>query len=213
MSSNPEKQAEPVGNGLNPENSYYDILGVSTQATQEQIRSAYRRKSKQYHPDTTPLDPREAAVKFQVLNQAYDHLRDQKKRMLYDLNLQAAASPNPPPSRSQDPPPRTGSNSAFLEARDRPLSPGEIFALFILGLTFVGCLLLAIVVGISRGEVLIQALPQEAAKKPQVTAQQITVPLPDSQPRSPTQAQSQFSTRPAPHLLHPLNLQRSSASG
>jgi hypothetical protein len=60
------------------------------------------------------------------------------------------------------------SSSAYLDATDRPLSPGEIFALFILGLTFVGCLVLAIAIGITRGEAVLQpsavhpdALPQE----------------------------------------------------
>jgi hypothetical protein len=44
------------------------------------------------------------------------------------------------------------SKSAYLDATDRPLSPGEMFALFIMGLTILGCLLLAIAIGLTRGD-------------------------------------------------------------
>jgi len=58
---------------------------------------------------------------------------------------------NHPVSRSYD-----WSKSAYLDASDRPLSSGEIFALFMLVLTFVGCLLLAVAIGLTRGEAAFQ---------------------------------------------------------
>jgi hypothetical protein len=56
------------------------------------------------------------------------------------------AAPKVPPK----PPPRP--SSAYLDPNDRPLSPGEIFALFILALSLVACLAIAIVIGILRGD-------------------------------------------------------------
>lgn len=44
------------------------------------------------------------------------------------------------------------SSSAYLDAIDRPLSAGEVFALFLLGITFVGCIVLAVALGLARGE-------------------------------------------------------------
>jgi curved DNA-binding protein CbpA len=130
--------------------TYYHLLGVAADATPEQVRRAYRQQSKIYHPDTTTLAPKDAAEKFQQVNQAYLVLINPDQRRRYDLQLlKSPAGVTPPPQRRTPSPPPS---SAFLDARDRTLSPGELFALFILGLTFVGCLLLAMVVGVTRGD-------------------------------------------------------------
>lgn len=56
----------------------YRVLGVSRDATPEQIKSAYRKKAKQYHPDLHPNDPN-AAAKMNEINEAYDMLTNPEK--------------------------------------------------------------------------------------------------------------------------------------
>jgi DnaJ domain len=137
-------------------NSYYAILGLHPSASAIDIRRAYRELSKRYHPDTTDLPSQMATDKFRQLNEAYATLSNPDRRSLYDLKIgysrlnviQAPSDLNNPTSLSR---PRE-SNSAYLDPTDRPLSAGEIFALFILGLTLVGCLLLVIVIALIRGE-------------------------------------------------------------
>ncbi|MFO7294545.1 MAG: J domain-containing protein [Clostridia bacterium] len=62
---------------------YYKILGVSRDATQEEIKRAYRRLAKKYHPDANPGD-KEAEQKFKEINEAYQVLGDEEKRKKYD---------------------------------------------------------------------------------------------------------------------------------
>lgn len=62
---------------------YYKILGVSKDIPQSEIKAAYRKRSKQFHPDLHPDDPK-AKAKFQMLNEAYDVLSDPDKRARYD---------------------------------------------------------------------------------------------------------------------------------
>lgn len=62
---------------------YYKTLGVKRAATQEEIRKAYRRLARKYHPDLNPGD-KVAEEKFKQLSEAYDILSDSKKREVYD---------------------------------------------------------------------------------------------------------------------------------
>ena len=63
---------------------FYEVLGVSKNATQDEIKSAYRKKAKQYHPDLNKDDPQGAAEKFKQVNEAYSVLSDETKRRNYD---------------------------------------------------------------------------------------------------------------------------------
>ena len=62
---------------------YYAVLGVSKTATDDEIKKAYRKLARQYHPDLNP-DDREAEKKFKDINEAYEVLSDKEKREKYD---------------------------------------------------------------------------------------------------------------------------------
>ena len=61
----------------------YTILGVSKQASAEEIKKAFRKKAMQYHPDKNPGN-KEAEEKFKEINLAYETLKDPKKKQYYD---------------------------------------------------------------------------------------------------------------------------------
>jgi len=63
--------------------NYYSILGVAQNATVKEIKTAFRRLARQYHPDLNPNDPI-SAEKFKKISQAYDVLSDNSKRRRYD---------------------------------------------------------------------------------------------------------------------------------
>lgn len=72
---------------------YYEILGVNRGATEEEIKKAYRKEAKKYHPDLNPGD-KEAERKFKEVNEAYEVLSDSQKRARYDQFGHAGVDPN-----------------------------------------------------------------------------------------------------------------------
>ena len=62
---------------------YYKILGVDKSIDQKDVKKAYLKRAKQFHPDLHPDDPK-AKAKFQALNEAYDVIGDPEKRRKYD---------------------------------------------------------------------------------------------------------------------------------
>ncbi|MFS8028745.1 putative DnaJ domain, Chaperone J-domain superfamily [Helianthus anomalus] len=70
--------------------SYYGILGVSVDSTNEQIKRAYRKLAMQWHPDKWVKNPSvlgKAKTKFQQIQEAYEVLSDQRKRSMYDVGF------------------------------------------------------------------------------------------------------------------------------
>ncbi len=120
--------------------NYYQILGLAPSAAPGEIRAAYWRLCKVYHPDITDLPAAVAVTRFQQVREAYTTLIDPRARQAYDCLLKSGQPPGPPVapvSVALDP----------LDPKDRPLSAGEVFALLILGLTFLACLALAVILG------------------------------------------------------------------
>lgn len=72
--------------------AYYDLLGISTDATEAEIKKAYRKLAIKHHPDKNPDDPT-AAAKFQEISAAYQVLSDTTLREKYDLYGQDQAQP------------------------------------------------------------------------------------------------------------------------
>lgn len=64
--------------------NYYKILGLSENATPEEVKAAYRKLAMKYHPDRNP-DDKDATKKLQEINEAYEVLSDPAKRRTYDL--------------------------------------------------------------------------------------------------------------------------------
>src|SRR5687768_17189630 len=69
---------------------YYEVLGLARGATEDEIRKAYRRLARQYHPDVNK-DP-QAEAQFKEINEAYEVLSDGDKRAAYDRFGHAAVS-------------------------------------------------------------------------------------------------------------------------
>ena len=72
---------------------YYEVLGVKSEASADEIKKAYRTLAKKYHPDMNPGN-KEAEVKFKEVNEAYDVLSDEEKRAKYDQFGHAAFDPS-----------------------------------------------------------------------------------------------------------------------
>src|SRR5262245_43268139 len=89
---------------------YYDILGVSKNASPDELRRAHRKLVRQHHPDVNRDNP-QAAEKFKEVQEAYDVLSDETKRKQYDQFGHAGVGTGPDPSE------------AFRRARGRGAGP------------------------------------------------------------------------------------------
>jgi molecular chaperone DnaJ len=69
---------------LKQKRDYYEVLGVTREAAEQEIKSAYRRLALQHHPDRNPGNQEEAGEKFKEITEAYSVLADPQKRSAYD---------------------------------------------------------------------------------------------------------------------------------
>jgi len=125
--------------------NHYELLQIAPEASPQELRQAFRRLSKHYHPDTTALPEAQAREGFRRLQAAYLTLSDPERRRAYDASLAVVL---PPPSV-----PRTV--VVPVPAR-RALSGGEWFALLLLGLAVVFSLVLGVGLAWARGTELLR---------------------------------------------------------
>jgi curved DNA-binding protein CbpA len=145
--------------------SHYERLGVTPEATPQQLRQAFRSLSKRVHPDTTTLPPPEAEEAFRQLQHSYRVLVDPESRAAYDRLLhQAETAPIvvPPPTRTTASPAPWAAPPGAASAEPRPvsvhrsLSGGEWFALLLLAVAMALSLLLGLWLAWSRGVELVR---------------------------------------------------------
>ncbi|SDF74758.1 molecular chaperone DnaJ [Sporolituus thermophilus] len=72
---------------------YYEVLGVPRTATEDEIKKAFRKLARKYHPDVNRDNPKEAEEKFKEINEAYEVLSDPERRAQYDQFGHAAFDP------------------------------------------------------------------------------------------------------------------------
>ena len=78
---------------MSEKRDYYEVMGVPKNASEDEIKKAYRKLAKQYHPDLNPGD-KAAEAKFKELNEAYEVLSDSDKKARYDQFGHAGVDPN-----------------------------------------------------------------------------------------------------------------------
>jgi len=115
---------------LKGETSYYQILGVNENASNNELRKAFCKLSIELHPDTTSLEIDVANSKFQEVLEAYEHLNNSNLRKIYDdklkENTRITNNTNVLNNLVID------SNNQNLIGNRRPFSNGELFSLFLL---------------------------------------------------------------------------------
>ncbi len=104
---------------------YYDTLGVKRGASEDEIKKAYRKLARQYHPDRNPGD-KAAEARFKEIQQAYDVLSDKNKRAQYDQF--GEAGPQPGFGGFGGGPGGPGGTTFRWQTDDSGIDPSEIFS-------------------------------------------------------------------------------------
>ncbi|XP_068345308.1 uncharacterized protein [Pyrus communis] len=76
---------------------YYSVLKVNKNATEDDIKKAYRKLAMKWHPDKNPNDKKEAEARFKQISEAYEVLSDPQKRQVYDQDGEEGLKDIPPP--------------------------------------------------------------------------------------------------------------------
>lgn len=103
---------------------YYEVLGVNRSASDDEIKKAYRKTAKKYHPDLNPDNP-EAEAKFKECNEAYEVLSDPQKKARYDQFGFAGVDPNYGAGQGAG-----GFGGGFGGGFDGDIDLGDIFSSF-----------------------------------------------------------------------------------
>ena len=138
--------------------TYYKILGVNENASNNELRKAFCKLSIELHPDTTSLELEDAKNKFQKVLEAYENLNNSNLRKLYDEKLRVnSKKPNKTNLNVLNPLVMDANNQQLVGNR-RPFSNGEMFSLFLLIIIILISLFLAILIASFAGKE-IQSIP------------------------------------------------------
>ena len=132
--------------------TYYKILGVNEDASNNELRKAFCKLSIELHPDTTSLELEDAKNKFQKVLEAYENLNNSNSRKLYDEKLRVNYKK---PNKTNLNVLNTlimDSNNQQLVGNRRPFSNGEMFSLFLLIIIILISLFLAIFIASFTGK-------------------------------------------------------------
>ena len=132
--------------------TYYKILGVNENASNNELRKAFCKLSIELHPDTTSLELEDAKNKFQKVLEAYENLNNSNLRKIYDEKLQAnSKKPNNTNLNVLNTLIMDANNQQLVGNR-RPFSNGEMFSLFLLIVIILLSLFLALVIASFTGK-------------------------------------------------------------
>ena len=132
--------------------TYYKILGVNENASNNELRKAFCKLSIELHPDTTSLELEDAKNKFQKVLEAYENLNNSNLRKIYDEKLQVnSKKPNKTNLNVLNPLVMDANNKQLVGNR-RPFSNGEMFSLFLLIIIILISLFLAILIASFAGK-------------------------------------------------------------
>ena len=132
--------------------TYYKILGVNENASNNELRKAFCKLSIELHPDTTSLELEDAKNKFQKVLEAYENLNNSNLRKIYDKKLQVnSKKPNKTNLNVLNPLVMDANNQQLVGNR-RPFSNGEMFSLFLLIIIILISLFLAILIASFAGK-------------------------------------------------------------
>jgi curved DNA-binding protein CbpA len=138
----------------------YKVLGLSREASQDDIQQAHRKLVRKYHPDANPEDPR-AEERFKEVQRAYEVLSDEKKRREYDEGLRTSSRGSPGRSRSRESSSRpraradarAGVSTTYTSSGQVSRNRGPLFSLgYLLGIALVTlavALLVLLVLGLN----------------------------------------------------------------
>ena len=132
--------------------TYYKILGVDENATNNELRKAFCKLSIELHPDTTSLDLEDAKNKFQKVLEAYENLNNSNLRKLYDEKLRLNSKKTKKTNLNVVNTLVMDANNNHLVGNRRPFSNGEMFSLFLLIIIIFISLFLAIVIASFTGK-------------------------------------------------------------
>ena len=138
--------------------TYYRILGVNENASNNELRKAFCKLSIELHPDTTSLELEDAKNKFQKVLEAYENLNNSNLRKIYDEKLQVNSKKTNKTNLNVLNPLVIDANNQQLVGNRRPFSNGEMFSLFLLIIIILISLFLAILIASFAGKE-IQSIP------------------------------------------------------